>query len=65
MTLGLTALPTTRSDGDDGHTAGHNATNLAVNSIATYIDGTVEDRLDSLDATVGMPSIVAAIVFGG
>lgn len=64
MALGLSALPTTRSDGDDGHTAGHNATNLAVNTIADYVDSTLATTA-SVTAAVGMPSIVAAIVFGG
>lgn len=31
-------LPTSRQDGDAGHTAGHNATNTAVNSTAAAVD---------------------------
>lgn len=38
MPLNLDPLPTGKVDGDQDHTAGHNATNTAVNTIAEYVD---------------------------
>jgi hypothetical protein len=45
MALNLAPLTTSHTDGDPGHTAGHNDTNTAINTIATYIDedGTSDD----------------------
>lgn len=38
MALNLPALTTSHTNGDSGHTAAHNDTNTAVNTIADYID---------------------------
>lgn len=62
MPLNLSPLPTDLADGAAGHTAGHNTTNTAVNSIATAVDAnetTMNTRVDGLDGISNVGTIGA------
>jgi hypothetical protein len=60
------SLPTTRVDGEAGHTAGHNATNTALNAAGAVVDAldaaTLRVIVYSGSAYPARPSVAAGLV---
>jgi cysteine sulfinate desulfinase/cysteine desulfurase-like protein len=59
------SLPTTHADGDASHTAGHNATNVALNATGAVVDTLAASDLRVLIYTAGAyPARPAGVAAG-